>query len=258
MTGPVFLGVDVGSTTTKALLLDAGLKALGSRLVRTGHQPREAADRLRAELLAAAGLASDAAVPAVATGYGRALVGWAGATVTEITCHARGVRHLCPDVRTVVDIGGQDSKVIRLDGQGLVQDFAMNDRCAAGTGSFLDVIAGKFGRTLEDLSGLCARAPRPIEISSTCVVFAETEVVSLLSQGRSLDDVLAGVQRAVAHRAAALVKQVRPVEPLYFSGGVALNESVRREIEAVLGTALTRAGHPQLTAAFGAALLAAD
>jgi predicted CoA-substrate-specific enzyme activase len=251
----ILLGIDIGSTTSKAVLLDGGGRLLSWGLLPTGHDGRAAAAALRKQLLN--GRPAGERPGAVATGYGRALVDWADKTVTEITCHARGVRHLHPEARTILDIGGQDSKAIRLDARGLVEDFAMNDRCAAGTGSFLDVIAGKFGRTLEDLSSLHARAPAPIEISSTCVVFAETEVVSLLSQGRSLDDVLAGVQRAVARRAAALVKQVRPVEPLYFSGGVALNESVRREIEAVLGTPLVRAGHPQLTAAFGAALLAA-
>jgi predicted CoA-substrate-specific enzyme activase len=258
MSAPAFLGVDVGSTTTKALLLDAELRALGSRLLRTGHEPRAAADRLRAELLAAAGLASDAAVPTVATGYGRALVGWAGSTVTEITCHARGVRHLCPGVRTVVDIGGQDSKVIRLDEQGLVQDFAMNDRCAAGTGAFLDVIAGRFGLTLEDLGRLHERGAEPLDVSSTCVVFAETEVVGLISQGRRLDDVLAGVHRAVARRVAATVRQLGAVEPIWMSGGVALNETVRRELELAVGRPVRRSPEPQLTAAWGAALIAAE
>jgi predicted CoA-substrate-specific enzyme activase len=250
------LGIDIGSTTAKAAVLDEGGRLLGWRLLPTGHDGRAVARQLREELLGRLGIRD--APPAVATGYSRALVDWAGKTVTEITCHARGVRHLHPDARTILDIGGQDSKAIRLDARGLVEDFAMNDRCAAGTGSFLDVIANKFGRSLEDLSNLHAREALPIEISSTCVVFAETEVVGLLSQGRALDDVLAGVQRAVARRAAAMVRQVRPVEPIYFSGGVALNESVRREISAVLGTELRRSEHPQLTAAIGAALLAKE
>ncbi|HOX06769.1 MAG TPA: acyl-CoA dehydratase activase, partial [Planctomycetota bacterium] len=169
----------------------------------------------------------------------------------------RGVRHLHPDARTILDIGGQDSKVIRLDEAGLVQDFAMNDRCAAGTGAFLDVIAARFGRNLADLAALHKLRPEPLEVSSTCVVFAETEVVSLLSQGKKLEDVLAGVHRAIARRAAATLKQLRATEPLYFSGGVALNETLRLELESVLGMPVRRSNRPQLTAAYGAALLAA-
>ena len=249
----LLLGVDIGSTTAKAVLLDESGLALGSAMRPTGHDPRSAALRLREELLGDRG---GVECRAVATGYGRALVDYADRTVTEITCHARGVRHLHPDARSVLDIGGQDSKVIRLDEAGLVQDFVMNDRCAAGTGAFLDVIAARFGRTLPDLAALHELRPEPLEVSSTCVVFAETEVVSLLSQGRKLEDVLAGVHRAIAKRAAATVKQLRAGEPLYFSGGVALNETLRLELEMVLEMPVRRSRHPQLTAAYGAALLA--
>jgi predicted CoA-substrate-specific enzyme activase len=253
---PSFLGIDIGSTTSKAVVLDAGKKCLASRLVPTGSQPRAVAAALRDEVLEAAGPAAEA-VEAVSTGYGRAMVEFAGKAVTEITCHARGVRHLHPDARTVVDIGGQDSKVIRLDEKGLVQDFAMNDRCAAGTGAFLDVIASRFGLSLDDLASLHSKDPVALEVSSTCVVFAETEVVSLISRGEDLNDVLAGVHRAVARRVAATVRQLGAVEPIYFSGGVALNETVRRELELALERPVTRCTDPQLTAAWGAALLAA-
>jgi predicted CoA-substrate-specific enzyme activase len=255
MGSPLSLGVDIGSTTAKAVLLDGSGRELGSAIHPTGHDPRAAAARLREQLLAGLG-AAGAEVRAVATGYGRALAEYADQTITEITCHARGVRHLHPDARSILDIGGQDSKVIRLDESGLVQDFAMNDRCAAGTGAFLDVIAARFGRELSDLAALHELNPEPLEVSATCVVFAETEVVSLLAQGRRLEDVLAGVHRAIAKRAAATVKQLRAAEPLYFSGGVALNETLRLELEAVLGMTVRRSRHPQLTAAYGAALLA--
>ncbi len=256
MSAKLLLGIDVGSTTSKAVLLDGGGRRLGSRLAPTGHAPRAVAARLREELLNEA--ASTEGARAVATGYGRAMVEDADRTVTEITCHARGVRHLHPDARTVVDIGGQDSKVIRLGAGGLVQDFAMNDRCAAGTGAFLDVIAARFGLTLDDLAGLHSKRPAPLEVSSTCVVFAETEVVNLISQGHELDDVLAGVHRAIARRVAASVEQLGAAEPIYFSGGVALNETVRRELELALEKPVKRCTDPQFTAAWGAALLAAD
>lgn len=254
MSEKLFFGVDIGSTTSKAVLLNAAGRELGRCLLPTGHDVRAVTARLRAEVLAGRGASGE--VRTVATGYGRALVTYADETITEITCHARGVRHLHPDARTVVDIGGQDSKVIRLDPDGTVRDFAMNDRCAAGTGSFLDVIAARLDRRVEELGALPVRETAPPEISSTCVVFAETEVVGLLAQGHDRDSVLAGVQRAVAKRVATLIKQVRPVEPVYFSGGVARNEAVRREIEAALGMPVRRCRHPQLTAAYGAALLA--
>lgn len=256
MSSALLLGIDIGSTASKAVLLDASGAELGALAVPTGHDPRAAAEQLRAGLLA--GRADAGAVRAVATGYGRAMVEGVLRTVTEITCHARGVRHLHPDARVILDIGGQDSKVIRLDANGLVQDFMMNDRCAAGTGAFLDVIAARFGRKVGDLSALHAANPEPLEVSSTCVVFAETEVVSLLSQGKRLDDVLAGVHRAIARRAAASVRQLGADGPVYFSGGVALNETLRREIELALGLPVLRSERPQFTGAYGAALLARD
>jgi (R)-2-hydroxyacyl-CoA dehydratese activating ATPase len=257
VTQKLLLGIDIGSTTSKAVLLDATGSLLAKVLRKTGHQPRAVALALREELLAGRDAGADA-VSTVATGYGRAMVEFAANTVTEITCHARGVRQLHPEVRTVVDIGGQDSKVIRLDEAGLVQDFAMNDRCAAGTGAFLDVIASRFGLTLDQLAELHSTNPTPLAVSSTCVVFAETEVVSLISQGRELNDVLAGVHRAVARRVATTVKQLGELEPIYFSGGVALNETIRRELELALEKPVTRCREPQFTAAWGAALLARD
>lgn len=254
------LGIDVGSTTTKAVLLDANGAMLQSEVVATGPDGRAMARHLRDELLAAAGAAGaeSGSLRVVATGYGRARVDFADRAVTEITCHARGVRFQHPDAAMVVDVGGQDSKVIRLDAAGRVEDFGMNDRCAAGTGSFLDVIARRFGLDVSELAALHALRPAPFEISSTCVVFAETEVVSLLAQGHPVNDVLAGVQRAVARRVVTLIKHVGLATPVYFSGGVAKNESVRREIEALLEVPFVAARHPQLSGALGAALLAGE
>ncbi len=248
------LGVDIGSTTSKSVLLDGKGAILHHDVIPTGSNGREAAESLRERALRAF---PEAPSGTVATGYGRALVPYADRTVTEITCHARGVRHLHPDAAMVIDLGGQDSKVIRLDAAGRVEDFAMNDRCAAGTGSFLDVIAARFNMTLEELARTHEGNPTPMEISSMCVVFAETEVVSLLSQGHALKDVLAGVHRAIAKRVATLIRQVGLSTPVFFSGGVALNETIRREIEAAIGVPLPATRHPQLTAALGAARIAA-
>ena len=249
------LGLDIGSTTAKAVLLDADNRIAASRILPTGCDLKAVALQLRQEVLAAAGM-SAGDVTVVATGYGRGLVDFAARTVTEITCHARGVRRLHPDAHTVIDVGGQDAKAIRLGARGQVEDFAMNDRCAAGTGSFLDVIARRLGRDLASLSDLPVSDVRPPEISSTCVVFAESEVVGLIARGHRPDEVLAGVHRAIARRVAALAQQVRAEAPLYFSGGVALNETLRRELERALGMPLRRSDQPQLTAALGAALLA--
>jgi len=256
------LGIDIGSTTSKAVLLDEEGRFLHAVIRPTGVGGRAVAGELKAEILKeicgkepASGSLS---LRVVATGYGRALVDDADRTVTEITCHACGVRFLHPDASTIVDIGGQDSKVIRLDDTGRVEDFGMNDRCAAGTGSFLDVMANRFDLDVETLADIHTLNPTPFEISSTCVVFAETEVISLLSLGHDLNDVLAGVQRAVARRVVPLVKHVGLKPPVYFSGGVAHNETVRREIESALEVPFPRARRAQYTAAFGAAILAGD
>jgi len=249
------LGLDIGSTTSKAVLLDAGRSIVASRIVPTGANGRAAAAALR-DAVVDGRPADDLRV--VSTGYGRALVEFADRAVTEITCHGRGVRFQHPDAAMVVDMGGQDSKVIRLDSDGRVEDFSMNDRCAAGTGSFLDVIAARFHLKVEDLANIYLENPTPFDISSTCVVFAETEVVSLLSQGHALNDVLAGVQRAIAKRVVTLIKHVGVAPPVYFSGGVAQNETIRREIEAAVAVPVVRARDPQLAGALGAALIAAE
>jgi predicted CoA-substrate-specific enzyme activase len=254
---PLRLGIDLGSTTAKAVLLDpaAGGAVLAEAVRPTGLDPAAAARAVRDAVLAGAN-ATDAAPATVATGYGRAAVDFAGRTVTEITCHAVGVRRLCPDARTVLDIGGQDAKAIRLAPDGSVEDFAMNDRCAAGTGSFLEMLARKLDRPLEALAAVWRSGAAPVEISSTCAVFAESEVVGLLGRGVSADAVAMGVHRAVARRIAAMLRQVAAAPPLVFSGGVAQNETLRRELEAILGQPLAPVASPRTTAALGAALLA--
>ncbi len=246
------LGLDLGSTTTKAVLLDAAGQVLGTRLAPTGADGVGVAARLRAELLAEY---SFAGVAVAATGYGRAAAGDVGRRITEITCQARGVRHLHPDARTLIDLGGQDAKAIYLDEAGQVEDFVLNDRCAAGTGRFLEVLAQRLGRTPGELSALVPPAAVP-PITATCAVFAESEAVGLLAGGQSAEAVLAGVMRASARRVAALLSRPRISEPIYFCGGGALNENLRRELASALGRPVLIAQHPQLTAALGAALLA--
>lgn len=257
------LGLDLGSTAAKAALIDAAGAILGLRLDASGQTPADAAAGLAETLLGEHNLAPDNPdVGIVATGYGRSLAGSAGRKVTEITCHARGVRHLHAEAATILDIGGQDAKAIRLDADGGVQDFAMNDRCAAGTGCFLEVAARRYGVAIAELSDFCGGEPgvgettEPFEISSTCVVFAESELVGLHAKGMPPVEALRAVHRAIARRVALLLKQVGAVEPLYFTGGVAQNPTLRKAVATATGLEVRPAMHPQFTGAIGAALLA--
>lgn len=253
------MGLDLGSTAAKAVLLDPGGKMRGFAIDASGAPPAEASIGLAARLLAEHGVGE---AKKAATGYGRSLAGEAGRKVTEITCHARGVRHLHPDAASILDIGGQDAKAIRLGKSGGVEDFAMNDRCAAGTGRFLEVAARRYALSVAELSAFCRDRPGAedgaelFEISSTCVVFAESELVGLNARGVAPREALRAVHRAIARRVALLLKQVGAVEPVYFTGGVAANETLRIALEAETGLAIFRADHAQYAGALGAALLA--
>ena len=192
----------------------------------------------------------------MATGYGRQAVPFADTTITEITCHAQGVAHLVPEARTVIEIGGQDSKVIWLDERRRVRDFAMNDRCAAGTGRFLEMVASRLEVDIAGLGRLHRASRKPALISNTCVVFAETEIIGLLAGGSQPADIAAGVQNAVASRVAALAGRSIPA-PVVFTGGVALQDGMKQALEESLQCALAVCPLPQYTGALGAALLAA-
>lgn len=224
----------------------------------TGHDPARTGRRLFEEALRAIGAQPGDVACTVATGYGRAALPFATATVTEITCHARGVQHCFPDARTIVDIGGQDSKVIALDERGSVSDFAMNDRCAAGTGRFLEIVARILDLDLDQLGEVAARATQPVAITSMCAVFAESEVVGLLARGTRREDVLAGVHASVASRVATLASRLRVGPPAVFTGGVAKNAAMVKALAAALSLELSVPPEPQITGALGAALIAAE
>ena len=214
-------------------------------------------ERLAAELFARvlkeAGLGRSRISGVVATGYGRHAIGFADTTITEITCHARGVHWLAPSARTIIEIGGQDSKVISLEDGGRVRDFEMNDRCAAGTGRFLEMVAARLEMNWEKLSELGRQSRKPAIISNVCVVFAETEIIGLLAEGKPLPDVVAGVQNAIATRVSALAGRfIAP--PVYFTGGVALLPGMARALEEALSCPIHVAPQPQFTGALGAAL----
>jgi len=249
-------GIDAGSRTVKIVLLDSeNLEIAASGIHDQGVAQEAIAQRLFEQVLNEAGVERGRIAGIVATGYGRHAISFADTTVTEITCHAAGVRHLVPEVGTIIDIGGQDSKLIRLDRDGVVQDFVMNDRCAAGTGRFLEVVAERLDMPLHALGDAAVRSKQPAAISSMCVVFAETEIVGLLAAGTSPEDIVAGVQLSIATRLSSMAaRAVAP--PVVFTGGVALVSGMDAALASALGHAVTTAPQPQLTGALGAAIQA--
>jgi len=249
-------GIDVGSRALKIALLDsATLETVASGMMDQGVKQDALAQQLFKKLLSERGLNRSDVSRIVATGYGRNIVSFADTTITEITCHARGVRKVVPNAMTIIDIGGQDSKLIQLSVEGTVQDFVTNDRCAAGTGSFLEVVASRLGVQLEALGDMARRSRKPAAINSTCVVFAETEILGLLAAGTSPDDIVAGVQASIAARVSSMARRsIQP--PIIFTGGVALIPGMAAALQSALGHPVAVAPAPQMTGALGAALLA--
>lgn len=254
----VYAGVDVGSATTKALWIDGDARVLGSRVIPSGGNLADAASRCLQYAAEEAGCSLDSAACIVATGYGRERVAERSRSVTEISCHARGARALYPEARSVIDIGGQDSKAIALDERGRVLRFEMNDKCAAGTGRFLEVMARLLELDLDRFGSRAGHAVAPVSISSTCTVFAESEVISHLAQDRAVDDIVAGLCRSIAARVHSLVSRARLTAPTMMTGGVAKNVGVVNAMEALLGSPLHIPESPQTVGALGAALYALD
>ncbi len=252
----MYAGIDAGSRAIKVVVIgDDGLETIAKGQADQGVEQDQLAGRLFEQVLAESGVRRSEVHRIVATGYGRDAISLADTTITEITCHAVGVRHLMPAAQTIIDIGGQDSKLVRLDRNGRVRDFAMNDRCAAGTGRFLEVVADRLGLSLDDLGPMAAQSGSPAAISSMCVVFAETEIIGLLAGGRAREDIVAGVQTAIASRIVAMAG--RNVEaPIVFTGGVARVSGMEAALQAALGQPVAIAPEPQMTGALGAALLA--
>jgi len=251
-------GIDAGSRAIKIVLLDGdGATPIAQDLTDQGVHQDRLASGLFGRLLREHGMDKSDVARIVATGYGRNSVTIADTTVTEITCHAVGVRRLAAETMTVIDIGGQDSKLIRLDSNGKVRDFAMNDRCAAGTGRFLEIVAARLDMPLDSLGAIAAQSREPAAISSMCVVFAETEIIGLLASGRAVEDIVAGVQNAIASRLVSMVgRNVDP--PVTFTGGVAMIPGMAEALHSVLRQEVTVCAEPQMTGALGAAILAAQ
>jgi predicted CoA-substrate-specific enzyme activase len=251
----ITIGIDIGSVATKGYLLnhDHHYRAL----IPTGWSPREAGQSIIERLLAASGLDSDQVERIYVTGYGRVAFDQADKTVTEIKCHARGIAELFPEVRTIIDIGGQDSKVIRIEEQGRVVDFAMNDKCAAGTGRFLQVMANALGLDVSELGD--AEEPGQMQtISSMCTVFAESEIIGSLARGNPKGGIIAGLHQSVGKRVAAMVRRMGIKEQVAFTGGVAINPGVKRALQEEIGVRIMVPEACQYTGALGAALLALE
>lgn len=254
----IVAGIDAGSRAIKIVLYDTASRTVTGRdACDQGVRQEQLASGLLDGLLARHGFTRPDVGRIVATGYGRAALALADAAVTEITCHARGAREVAPDARTVIDIGGQDSKVIWLDANGSVRDFVMNDRCAAGTGRFLEVVAARLETGVGELGAMAAGRTDPVPISSTCVVFAETEIVGLLASAADPRDIAAGVQKSIASRIAAMIGR-RMAEPVLLTGGVARVGGMADALSTALRCPVAIAPAPQFTGALGAALVAAE
>lgn len=252
------LGIDSGSTSTNAVILDESKAIKASAVIRTGAKSAESADKIVKEILERAGLTREDISCIVSTGYGRVSIPFADSNVTEISCHGKGAHFLNPTVRTILDIGGQDSKAIRLNENGEVTDFVMNDKCAAGTGRFLEMMARTLELSTDELGPISAHWKEDIEISSMCSVFAESEVISLIAQNKEKADIVHGIHKAIAGKALSLLKRVGIEGTCMMTGGVAKNTGVVQVLEERLTEKLFIYEEPEIVGALGAALFALE
>lgn len=257
MAGQLYLGLDVGSTASKCVVVDESGCIRAKALYPSGagtRGPQTVVDAVLTEC----GIEREQLAASCATGYGRKLSSWTTAQLSELTCHAIGATRLFPGVRTVIDIGGQDAKVLSIGSDGKLANFVMNDKCAAGTGRFLDVMAQVFGCEVGELSAYDKRATEVASISSTCTVFAESEVISKLAAGVPIENIVAGVHTSVVERTCGLAKRLGVKEPVAMTGGVALNEALRERLEASLGVEIATSQLAQFNGALGAAIHASS
>ncbi len=251
-------GVDVGSTQTKAVIINEDAEIVGRSLVDTGANVVQAAEKAYVMSLESSGAEEREVDWVIGTGYGRYRVTFGNAQVTEISCHGRGAVHLYPATRTVVDMGGQDTKAIRVSEAGEIVDFCMNDKCAAGTGRFLGAAAAALDIPLNDLGSTALRSDKPVRISTTCTVFAESEVLSWLGKGKKIENILWGVHKSIASRSAGLLRRVGVEDELTFTGGVSRNAAMVAALEERVGTKTNISEESHYMGALGAALFALD
>ena len=253
--GSLVAGVDIGAATAKALIMNDG-HILGYFIMDTGASVAKAADTVINEALERAKASRGDLGYVVATGWGRDGVPFADKKVSEIICHAKGARFLIPEAKSIIDIGGQDSKAISIDENGNVFSFAMNDKCAAGTGRFFEVMSDVLEVGLKEFGNIALKSSDPCDISSTCTVFAETEVVAHRAEGRTVEDLVAGIVWSVARRVAMMARPVNLKPELIFTGGVAKNAGVKKALEKEVGLEMLIPDEPQIVGALGAAILA--
>jgi len=252
-------GIDIGSITTEALLFDKDRGIINYKIVPTGADSKKSAGTALEKALENPAKQSSDISYVVATGCGRKRAAFAQQSVTEITCIAKGVNYLFPKARIIIDIGGQDTKVIRIDEKGRVVEFEMNDKCAAGTGRFVEVMAKALDVDLDKIGGMSLSYKKELTISSICTVFAESEVISLVSEGEEIEDILYGIHRAIADRTMGLINRLGGVqEEVIMTGGVAKNIGVVKALENIMGTSIRIHEEPQIVGALGAALLASE
>jgi len=248
-------GIDIGSITAKAAIVEDG-GILGTKIIFTGYNAEAAGVKVYQDLLAESGLDRASIAKIVSTGYGRNSVKFADKTFTEIMAHAAGAYLLKPKIRTIIDIGGQDSKAIALDEKGKVRNFVMNDKCAAGTGRFLEVMARALEVNLDEFGAMSLQSKLPSKISSLCTVFAESEVISLIACGEKRPDIIAGIHESIAARVSSMLARVGVAEPVMITGGVARNAGVVDALERKLGVKIAVSSYAQVNGAIGAAVLA--
>ena len=251
-------GVDVGSTQTKAIVLNERRQIVGRALIDTGANVVHAAENAYVRALQDGNIREEEVEFVVGTGYGRYKVTFGDTQITEISCHARGGVHLFPETQTVVDMGGQDTKAIRVSPAGEILDFCMNDKCAAGTGRFLGAAANALGIGLSELGPTALRAEKPVKISTTCTVFAESEVVAWLGKGKKVEDILLGVHQSIVARSLGLMRRVGIEPQVTFTGGVARNQAVVEVLQKELGFAVNVSEESHYMGAIGAGLFAMD
>ena len=252
-------GCDVGSLTAKAIIM-GDRKILSCSIQRATARPEDSARNVMEEALASVSLSFDDIKYTVATGYGRERIPFINDAVSEISCHGRGAQWLMPGIQMIIDIGGQDCKAIKLDRDGRVIKFATNDKCAAGTGRFLEVMAKLLGLSLDDLGALSARSKNPLDLAAACTVWAQTEVIHHLNNGHPLEDIAAAINQAMAKRVAMIVNSLGVERNVCITGGVAKNDGVVKYLEKLLGVKLKRPPKvdPQAIGALGAAILAQE
>jgi len=252
-----FAGVDIGSTMTKVVLIDTTDSILSAIKGPTGPEHRQLANEVMKRALEQANLQLNDISYIIATGYGRVNVPFADNQITELSCHARGVSSIFPNVRTAIDIGGQDAKCMKIHNGKLI-DFVMNDKCAAGTGRFLEVTAATLGIRLEDMGDISLNSTKKIQLSNLCTIFAQQEVVALLSRGERVEDIIAGLHFALAGRVATLARRLKIEPDVVLTGGVAKNIGMVKAMKESLGSELLVPEEPLLTGALGAAILARE